>query len=194
MKTRRSFLIGALMLGVAGCNAGSADGTGMFAKSTKVAPLPPVKVTKLNVVVPRSLSVSEANSYHPQADIVWRGDPPGDRYAQIESIFRNGMGRGIQQFRTGRPIVVDITVERFHALTEKTRYTIGGIHSITFRMAERDASTGELLRPEHVVKADLKGFGGDEALAAERAGQTQRVRITDHLAQVIVQQLAPGRS
>lgn len=29
------------------------------------------------------LSVSESNSYYPNADVVWRGDPIGDRIQQI---------------------------------------------------------------------------------------------------------------
>jgi hypothetical protein len=41
----------------------------------------------LIVSVPRSLSVSEAHGIKPRADIVWREDPPGDRYVQVEGII-----------------------------------------------------------------------------------------------------------
>ena len=38
------------------------------------------------VDIPPGLSVSEANAYYPFADIVWRGDPPGNRHAQIARL------------------------------------------------------------------------------------------------------------
>jgi hypothetical protein len=34
------------------------------------------------------------------------------------------------------------------------------------------------------VKADLEAYGGAAAVAADRAGQTQKRRITEHLARV----------
>ena len=40
----------------------------------------PVTVKAIRVEVPRTLSVSEANSYYPSGDIVWREDPLGDRH------------------------------------------------------------------------------------------------------------------
>ena len=44
-------------------------------------------IAAFDVLAPRTLEVSEANLYYPIADIVWRGDPFGDRYEQIEAIF-----------------------------------------------------------------------------------------------------------
>jgi hypothetical protein len=38
--------------------------------------------------------------------------------------------------------------------------------------------------------ADLDAFGGQQAINAEARGQTQKVRITDHLAEVIRQELS----
>ena len=46
-----------------------------------------------------------------------------------------------------------------------------------------------MLEEPRSVKADLKGFGGQRAINAEQQGQTQKVRITDHLAQVIQDEL-----
>ncbi|MGZ2257738.1 DUF6778 family protein [Roseobacter sp. A03A-229] len=154
------------------------------------AQVQPLNVRAVNVVVPQTLQVSEANSYYPSGDIVWRGDAPGDRHAQVKAIFDEAMGRGTATMVKGAPVVLDVQVLRFHALTEKTRYTIGGVHSIRFNLAVRDAETGLLLGEPRTVKADLKGFGGQQAIDAERQGQTQKVRITDHLARVIATELA----
>lgn len=41
--------------------------------------------------VPSDMTVSEANSYYPIADIVWRGDPLGNRAQQISSIFQTSI-------------------------------------------------------------------------------------------------------
>jgi len=151
---------------------------------------PDFRVTRIDISVPRTLSVSESNEYHPKADIVWRGDPYGDRYRQIEDIFETAMQRGAAQLRGGRPVAIEVVVMRFHALTERTYYTIGGIHSLTYALTVRDARTGEVIQPTRTIKADLDGLGGEEALAAERAGQTQKVRITAHLAQSLVRELS----
>jgi len=85
---------------------------------------------------------------------------------------------------------IDIVVERFHSLTEKARYTVGGVHSIRFRMIVRDATTGKALSEPRVVRADLDAFGGQQALNAQARGLTQKVRITNHLAEVIRQELS----
>ena len=151
---------------------------------------PALNIRKVNVIVPETLVVSEANSYYPSGDIVWRGDPAGDRHAQVKSIFETAMARGTADMDDGEPVILDVQVFRFHALTEKTRYTIGGVHSIKFGVTLRDARTGALIGERRVVKADLRGFGGQQAIDAERQGQTQKVRITDHLATVIKTELA----
>ena len=87
------------------------------------------------------------------------------------------------------PVVVDVEVLRFHSLTEKTRYTIGGLHSIEFNMTLRDPKTNAVLVPTRKIKADLKGFGGSQAIAAEARGDTQKVRITRHLAGLLQHEL-----
>lgn len=152
-----------------------------------------IAVTEVRVVVPDSLIVSEDNSYYPRGDIVWHGDPPGDRHEQVQAIFEDAVARGTgagSASADGKvPVAVDVEVQRFHSLTPKTRYTFGGIHSIRFAIAVRDAETGYVIEGPRVIKADLKGFGGQKAIEAEHQGQTQRVRITDHLADVIHQEV-----
>ncbi len=157
------------------------------------AAIPSLNVQSYSVKVPRGLRVSEANMYYPLGDIVWREDPIGDRHAQVAALFETGMKAGIEGIEGALPVLVDIEVTRFHALTEKTRYTVGGVHSIKFNMTVRDPATDAVILPTREISADLKGYGGARALAAERQGRTQKVRITHHLANVIRQELMmPG--
>jgi hypothetical protein len=149
----------------------------------------PFSVRKVTVTVPRTLVVSEANRYLPPGDIVWRGDPIGDRYVQVENIVQDAMNRGVASLDGPVRVDLDVTIRKFHGLTEKARYSFGGVHAITFDLALKDTKTGELLLPVQSVRADLEAFGGEQAIAADAAGQTQKVRITDHLANVIQREL-----
>lgn len=158
--------------------------------TAQVTRLPSLYVTSLNVSVPRNLIVSEQNGYRPTADIVWRGETYGDRYEQVRSIFEEGMGQSVDQLKGNLPITVNIEVTRFHALTEKTRYLTGGVHSISFNLTVLNAETGDVIVPAYEVHADIRGYGGKEALRAESLGQTQRVRIVEHLSNVISSHLS----
>jgi hypothetical protein len=148
----------------------------------------------ISVSVPRSLTVSEANLYYPGGDIVWREDPVGDRHEQVKAIFEDGLTKGLSALPEGNlPVNVDVEVTRFHALTEKARYTIGGVHSVQFKLTLTDPETGAALTEPRLIKADFKAYGGARALSAERAGRTQKVRITNRISEVIQQELLnPG--
>lgn len=149
----------------------------------------PVTVSQVRVSVPASLTVSEANSYLPKGDIVWRGDPIGNRHEQVKTIVETAMTRGVAGLNGPVDVVLDIEMHKFHALTEKARYTVGGVHGLSFTLTLRDAATGKPVMPPRLVRADLDAFGGAQALRAEARGQTQKVRITNHLAEVIRQEL-----
>lgn len=151
--------------------------------------LPAYRVDEINVVVPQELIVSEANVYYPNGDIVWHGDPAGDRHEQVKAVLDTAFARGTDAMQGNVPVRVDVTLERFHALTPRTRYTVGGVHSIRFKLEVRDAESGLLLEEPRSVKANLKAFGGQRAIDAERQGQTQKVRIIDHLSSVIEAEL-----
>lgn len=154
---------------------------------------PALRVSQINVVIPESLRVSEANRYYPSGDIVWRGDPIGDRHAQVKAIFEAALQQTAQSSEGDIPVLINVELVRFHALTEKARYTYGGVHSITFRLSMIDTRTGLPLGEPRLVQADLDGFGGQQAIEADRAGQTQKVRITNHLTEVFRQELVkPG--
>jgi hypothetical protein len=157
---------------------------------------PAFSVKDIRVSVPETLKVSEANLFYPQGDIVWRGEPRGDRHAQVAGIFKTGMTRGVAEMKnSGQPVIVDIQVERFHALSEKARYSFGGVHNIKFLMTVRDAKSGAIVLPTREVNSDLKGLGGNAAIEAEARGFTEKVQITEHLARVIQMELTrPGTS
>lgn len=152
--------------------------------------VPKYAVREVRVEVPRELQVSEANLFYPVADIVWRGEPKGDRYAQVRNLFIDGIGFGTAGMEQGRPVVVEVTVRRFHALTEKTRYTVGGVYSIRFDLTVRDADTGAVIEGPRFVIADAPAAGGKKAIEEEAAGRTQRVVIVENLAQVIRRELS----
>lgn len=149
-----------------------------------------LRVSKINVTVPRTLSVSEANSYYPRADIVWRGDLIGDRHAQVEAILKQSFEEGVVGLNGPTAVVVDVELVRFHSLTEKARYSVGGVHNIVFDLTVRRASTGQPLAATRRVVADLEAFGGRAAIEADRRGETQKVRVMAFLRQTIRQELA----
>ncbi|APX88475.1 hypothetical protein BV394_00975 [Brevirhabdus pacifica] len=135
----------------------------------------------VRVNVPETLPTTEADVYYPMADIVWHGDPVGNRHQQVQRLMDDGLTAGLSGLRGGRPVFVDVEVVRFHSLSPKTRNSIGGVHNMLFDMEVRDANTGEVLVPRQRHKVDLRGYGGRRALKAERNGQGQKVRIMAHL-------------
>lgn len=147
-------------------------------------------VREVKVSVPRSLKVSEANVYFPLADVVWRGEPLGDRHLQVESMFDEALFRATGPMKSGRPAVVEVEVTRFHGVTEKTRYSVGGVYSLRFNLTVRDADTGQIIDGPRVVVADTKASGGAKALHEEQMGLTQRVVVVNRLAEVLRRELS----
>jgi len=147
-------------------------------------------VTGIEIDVPRSLKVSEANLFFPIADIVWRGEPRGDRYAQVHAIFTDAFGMGTEMMRSGPKVIVSAKVERFHALTEKTRYTIGGVYNMVYYLTVRSAETGEIIDGPRKVLTDVLASGGSAAIAEEQVGRTQRVVVVEGLRNAIRKELS----
>jgi len=197
MKPIKIILIAALVFGLSACAKTSTvsrnesiNAPFVSTKSVEtVIAATTFSVRDVRVSVPDTLSVSEANIYFPSADIVWRGDFYGDRHDQVAAIFKEGMTRGVKDMNGAQAIYVDIEVKRFHSLTERARYTVGGIHSIKFILTLRDAKTGAMIADPRLIKADLKAYGGKRAVVAEHRGETQKVRITAHLAGVIKREI-----
>lgn len=151
--------------------------------------VPQYRVESVRVSVPKTLKVSEANLYYPIADIVWRGEPRGDRYAQVAAIFTEAANNATATMADGTPVVVDLQVRRFHALTEKTRYSFGGTYSISFELTVHDAVTGAELDGPRLVHAGFPASGGTKALEEDARGLTQKVVVTHDLTDLLHQQL-----
>ncbi|MHC0054968.1 DUF6778 family protein [Actibacterium sp. D379-3] len=167
------------------------DVAGGSGTASTVEQAAPYDVARVDVRVPETLKVSEANTYFPRADIVWREDPLGDRHAQVRAIVQAAAETALAPLDTGRPVIVDIQITRFHALTEKTRYTIGGTHDIHFFLTVFDARTGTMLAQPRMVETQFEAYGGARALEAMSRGETQKVRITNHLIQLIRTEMGP---
>ncbi|MFN3938063.1 MAG: DUF6778 family protein [Gemmobacter sp.] len=151
-------------------------------------------VREVRVEVPRELTVSEANLYYPIADIVWRGEPRGDRHEQVRAILAEAADLATRNMRQGPEVIVDLRVVRFHSVTEKTRYTFGGVHSIRFDLTVRDVRTGAVLEGPRRIVADVKASGGQRAVEEEGRGLTQRVVIVYNLGHTILRELSePGQ-
>ena len=172
--------------------AGAKTVAGLEAASPVTMPI--YRIADMTVTVPTDLRVSEADSYVPLADIVWHGDPAGDRRDQVGKIFREATVLAVADQPTGQDALLEITVSRFHCLTNKARYTVGGLHAIHFDLTLRDPTSGAILYgPEHVI-ADLRAPNGARALTEElEQGRSQRAVIVAWLSHVIRRQIAlPG--
>jgi len=181
-----------LALGASACasvDTASRNAPFDVAPTEMAAPAPSYSLESFDVLVPTTLKVSEANLYYPPGDIVWRGDARGNRYEQVQAIFDESVRLGAYPLDGAMPVRVEIEVTRFHALTEKTRYSIGGIHSIEFVMTIIEPESGTVLRGPKPIKASLVGYGGQTAIQAESRGLTQKYRITQHLARVVRDEL-----
>ncbi len=145
------------------------------------------RLAEVRVDVPKTLSVSEAKSLLPNADIVWREDPLGDRHAQVDAIMTNAITLGARGLRGSRGVIIDVTVTRFHALTfeAELRDKNWGVHNVDFTARVVDASTGEVLVPTTLIRAELPALSGTQMREARRKGQSQRSMITNHVARTV---------
>jgi hypothetical protein len=199
MKAFKTLLSVGLMLGLSACaqpgasRSSAPDGMSLATKDASVAAgqkvAIPLHVTDVVIKVPTSLRVSEADTWYPLADVVWRGEARGNRLVQVQAIFEEAAARGTADLTSGVAVVAEVEVVRFHCLTEKTRNTIGGVHSLFFNLTIRDAATGAVLDGPRLVNAETKAVGGARAIAEDYAGRTQRVVVIERLAQVLHDEL-----
>lgn len=167
------------------------------AGSEAEAAIGPVALQAITFTFPDDLIISESNGYYPFADVVWRGDAVGDRRLQIAAMFEEAANRhiGARPLPDAQPVIAEITLRRFHGVTERTRFSVGGVYSIRFDLQLLDAGTREPLGEVRTIQADLPAPGGIAAVELERAGQTERVRVVDHLTWTLQRELrlpAPG--
>lgn len=151
-------------------------------------------VTQVNVVVPPNLTVSDANTLAPDADIVWHGDAPGDRRAQVAAVMRQGVMAGARDLHGPRKVTLSVVVREFHAVTPITERTFqhSGVNDIRYVIQPFDARTGEALAPAEEIEADMPALVGDEERRAAAQGSTQKSRIVSHIAAVTAGWLGTG--
>lgn len=190
--TRRAALLGVTAVLLTACVGGGTFETSYDPLSADVTRA--WRLSEVRVEVPETLTVSEAKSLLPNADIVWREDPLGNRYAQVDAIMSEAVTRGARGLRGSRPVAIDVTVTRFHALTfeAEQRGQNWGVHNIRFIAQVSDARTGEILVPATEIRAELPALSGDQMRRARLDGMTQKSMITNHVAKTVAGWLAIG--
>lgn len=190
--TRRFALLGAGTLLLSACVGGARFKTEYDRLSPEVTRT--WRLQDVRVTVPRSLVVSEAKTLLPDADIVWREDPLGDRYAQVARIMDDAVTQGAQGLRGSHPVFIDVTVTRFHALTfeAEQRGQSWGVHNIKFDARVVDARTGAVLLPSTPIRAELPALSGQQMRDARQKGITQKSMITAHVAKTVAGWLGTG--
>lgn len=147
----------------------------------------------VEVIVPDTLTVSDRNVLAPGADIVWHGDPEGDRRAQVAAILQDGITQGAAGLEGSRPVTIRATLQEFHAVTPRAVSTApSAVHNISYTIDVRDAATGATLAGPQPVEADLEAYTGDAAVVAVAEGRTQKARIQTHIARVTAAWLGLG--
>lgn len=190
--TRRIALLGLSAALLTACVGGSSFKTEYTPVPAEVAKS--WRLAEVRVSVPKSLAVSEAKTLLTSADIVWREDPLGDRHAQVGKIIQTAVLRGAQGLRGSRPVIIDITVTRFHALTFEAELSNSdwGVHNIDFIAQVVDARTGEVLLPATKIRAETPAWSGAKMKALRAKGQTQKSIITNHVAATVAGWLGLG--
>lgn len=151
------------------------------------------RVADVEVSVPTTLAVSEAETFLPTADIVWREDPAGNRYEQVAAIMEAAIRQGASGLSGSRPVRLDVVMSRFHAMTftAETRAP-GGVHDIEFTITARDAKTGAVLAGPEYIEASFPAMTGATMATARARGDTQKAQITRHVARTIAGWLGSG--
>lgn len=183
---RRTFLTTSVIALAAGCSGGLFGQGGATPKPVMARSY---DIQDLQFGAIDGITVSEVESFYPQADIIWRGDPPGPRLPQIASMFQEAFDRNQSILNGSTPVDIRITLVRFHAVTDLTRLTVGGVYNIIFDMTVIDARTGAIIEPARRIEGNLNAPGGRRGQELISQGQTQRVRVTDFLTGLLRQQL-----
>jgi hypothetical protein len=151
------------------------------------------QVVDVRAIAYDSRSVSEDNILVPMADIVWHGEAPGDRRAQVAAIVAEGVRAAAAPLDGPRPVEIHIAVDRFHGVTPAAiNRSPGAVHDITFRIAVVDRATRAVLVEPMRIEADLVAYTQSMAVLSRLDGQTERQRIVDHVADVAAGWLGTG--
>jgi len=182
MNNRRSFAVALALMLLAGC-AGTWEVA--YDDPPGNAVTKAWRVVNVVTVVPDLLTVSNDNTFAPDADIVWHGEPFGDRRAQVSAILNEGLTRGTRPLRGERPVAITARIITFHGVTPAAvARAPAAVHNIRFVLSIFDARTGEALVSNETISADLEANVGTAAIAAAINRQTQRERVIEHIAAV----------
>lgn len=145
------------------------------------------KLVRVDVTVDPSLKVSkDPNVQFPREGIVWYGEPYGDRRAQVDKIVTDAVTRGASGLRGNRPVVLDVDLKLFHAVTPRAENnSYYAWHDIQFIITVRDADTGKVLETSVPINADLEAYRRESAKEADLKGETQKVRISRRISSVV---------
>ncbi|WP_246032871.1 DUF6778 family protein [Falsirhodobacter xinxiangensis] len=183
--------VAAIALVVAGC---SRDWKTDYANGIDPAVSRQWNVRQITVNVPEELTVSDANTWAPQVDIVWHGDPAGDRKLQVAELVEDGIEQGSAALRGPRPVNIGVTMQRFHSITPRVEANLqnSGVHDIRYVIQVFDARSGAALTQPEPIAADIAALVGDQAREARSQGITQKDEIVPHIARVTAGWLGIG--
>ncbi len=181
-------------LGLSGCTGVTSDGRIQAEAKPFGAPISVSagtveswRLSRVDVNVPASLTVSrDPNEQFPRNEIVWYGEPYGDRRAQVRRIVGEAVQAGASGLNGRRGVVLDVDLKLFHAVTPRAvsnRYYAW--HDIQFVIQVRDARDGAVLATSVPINADLEAYRGEEAKAAAARGDTQKARISSRIMSVV---------
>lgn len=139
----------------------------------------------VDVNVPAALTTSDVNIFQPNVDIVWHGDPMGDRKAQVATIIEDAIESAAENMIGPRGVRVQATLIHFHSLTPRARSVAGRVHKISFSLQVVDDETGQVLAGPEIIQADVKAYGAWQAVNADANNQTMKVRISDRITEVV---------
>ena len=181
----------AMALGLAGCATSEWE-----TAYTQVDPAQAAswRLAMVDVAAPETLTTSDTDGYVPNFDIVWHGEPAGDRRAQAAAIVTEGIERGARSALHGRKSVrISATITQFHAITPTVRKMDGvGVHNIQYTIQVFDAHSGAALTEPQNIKAEFPALTGKTGDEADARGLTQRVQIENHIAAVTQNWLGKG--
>ncbi|PZX14572.1 DUF6778 family protein [Celeribacter halophilus] len=179
IRTSRRLFLSLALLGLAGCSSA-------FLVDYKTLP-PEVSrswhVKDIIVTVPYDLTVNTENYMIPSEDIVWYGEQTGDTRQQVADIVKDGLKEGSASLKDSVPVIWDVELIKFHALTPKAFYRAPsgtGVESVRFKIKVLDARTHAVLVPEQIIAAD-----GPAKVAADGGsrGYMERKRIVLKIAE-----------
>lgn len=186
----RGFIVAASALALSACIAPRVSdtdftqGVGQAADQVSAWSLGDVQVGISEKLV---VTQSPSRRYPPITELVWYGDPPGDRKEQVIALMSDAVRAGAADALLGsQPVTIALNITEFHAMTPRARATELqlGVHEIMFDISVTDSS-GAVVASESGVRADLQAYSGASALQAEQLGQGQKIRIQSRVAQVI---------